>query len=328
MEAMHYTKGPKESVICSLCPIKCRIRPGDSGRCRSRRNEGGTLVVQNYGAVTAVNIDPIEKKPLYHFLPGTDILSLGNNGCNLQCRFCQNWQISQTNVATQDLQPSALLAMVQKRNLQSVAFTYAEPSIWFEYVLDCSRLLKQNGIKSVLVSNGYIEPEPLEELLPSIDAMNIDIKSMDEEFYRKLCAASLSPVLKTCETVRKHCHLEITNLIIPSENDSLDLIEKLVRFMATNLGDTTPLHLSRYYPGYQMTQPPTPEQTILDAGRLASEMLKYVYLGNLRTPVSNDTVCHHCNAVLITRSGYRSEVTGLDVTGRCLNCNADNNVLL
>ncbi|MCD4652827.1 AmmeMemoRadiSam system radical SAM enzyme [bacterium] len=323
----YYTKGPSDSVICQLCPLKCRITPDQMGVCRTRQNIQGELRLLNYGQISAINMDPIEKKPLYHFLPGSTVLSIGNKGCNLQCQFCQNWQISQTDVTTRYLSPEKLLQLVKDNKVPSVAFTYAEPMIWFEYILDCAKLLKKHDIKIILVSNGMINSDPFNELSQHIDALNIDIKSMNNDFYRTRCKGFLDPILETCRLAAKTCHLEITNLIITGENDSDNDFETLAKFISMELGSDTPLHLSRYYPSYKMKNPPTPVETIIRAGEIASRFLNYVYLGNLLHQTTNNTYCHNCNHLLVKREGYSVKIAALNKSNLCPKCNAITHIL-
>ncbi|MBN1296847.1 AmmeMemoRadiSam system radical SAM enzyme [bacterium] len=327
-EAAFFHQLDELTVQCDLCPLHCRIHDGHDGICRSRKNIGGSLIVTNYGKVCAMHVDPIEKKPLFHYRPGQEILSLGNNGCNLACRFCQNWQISQSPVATRDIPPKDLLALTQARKLDMVAFTYAEPLIWFEYIMDCARILRENGIRVILVSNGMINREPFLALRPWIDAMNIDIKSMDDAFYRNLCNGRLQPVLDTCRLAAETMHLEITNLVITGENDSENRFHELGRFIANELGPDTPLHLSRYFPSYQMTHPPTPINTLHRAAEITRQYLHFVFVGNIHPEESSDSRCPTCGHLLIQRRGYTVGPIDLDNTGRCPQCGFDPGIVL
>lgn len=315
-EALYYSKFDAGRVNCLLCPQGCVIAPSKAGICRIRKNEGGTLYQTAYAEVASLASDPIEKKPLYHFYPGADILSVSTNGCNLSCLFCQNWQISQSTVPTRLIQPDELVRQAVECQSIGIAYTYSEPLVWFEYVLDTSRLARKAGLKNVLVTNGLINPEPLEELLPFVDAMNIDLKAMDEGFYKKICKGSLRPVLDTIQTAHKHCHIELTNLLIPTLNDSEDKVENLCRWIA-GVDENIPLHFSRYHPQYKMSIPPTPLPTLERARRIATHYLKFVYLGNVSE--GNDTICPGCGRSVIVRSGYfrvKNEVE----KGRCLHC--------
>ncbi len=304
---------------CLLCPQLCLINPGMKGLCRSRENIDGKLVSTSYGHVAALHIDPIEKKPLYHFLPGSHVLSVGNNGCNLKCAFCQNWSISQVDSKTSYISPAELLQMTLNAGTPSVAFTYAEPIVWFDYVLDCCQILHKSGIKTVLVTNGMINPEPLTMILPFVDAMNIDIKSMDPDFYRSLCHGWLDPVLETVRKVHQGCHLEITNLVIPNRNDSKELFHQLGDFIQKELSRKTPLHLSAYHPEFRLSEPPTSYETMKTAYSILSQYLDFVYLGNI-TGAGSDTICPSCGSPAVRRSGYHLIQINLSPEGNCPVC--------
>jgi len=285
----------------------------------------GTLYATNYGETVSVAVDPIEKKPLYHFYPGAHILSIAPNGCNLRCGFCQNWQISQGKAATRFISPEELLQLTTRENSIGVAYTYSEPLIWFEYLLDAGEFLHAHGAKNVLVTNGMINDGPLEELIPVIDAANIDLKAMDEGFYREQ-GGNLRTVLNTIERVKPHWHIELTNLIIPTKNDSQEALCRLIDFVA-ELDPEIPLHFSRYFPHYKYEIPPTPASTLTHAWELARKRLKYVYLGNIWTENTQDTRCPQCNALLIKRQLFTSETEGLQ--GRnCRRCGYGINVVL
>ncbi len=321
-----FTKLADKKVQCRLCPHFCVLNEGEYGICRSRKNVSGHMVLMNYGEVCSINIDPVEKKPLYHFRPGSRILSLGNNGCNLKCAFCQNWEISQESVQTREFLPQDVLQTAKKAALHAVAFTYAEPVIWFEYILDCAKLLKSHNIATVLVTNGTINPEPLRELLPYISALNIDIKAMRDDFYKTHCHGYLETVLKTANIASKSTHLEITNLIIPTENDTDADFEKLGEFISENLGELTPLHLSRYHPAYLMKHPPTPVETLHRAYSITSKYLKYVYLGNVMSRRFSTTRCPSCDMELIVRDGFQVTSDHLKNTSICPNCGFDTGI--
>lgn len=327
-EAAFYEILDTGDIQCVLCPIMCRIKPGQTGVCSSRQNIEGRMVLLNYGQVSALHVDPMEKKPLYHFLPGSSILSLGNNGCNLRCAFCQNWQISQITSSTRFIGPAEVVRQATDLSLPAVAFTYAEPSVWFEYVLDTSRLLHDAGIKVVLVTNGLINEEPFRSLEPWIDALNIDIKSMDPRFYTGLCKGPLEPVLKTCIRAVETCHVEITNLIIPGENDSDRNFHDLARFIRDHLGRNTVLHLSRYHPAYQFQKPPTPLSTLARACQIAREYLDFVFPGNISSPKEESTLCPECGSRLIDRYAYVVNSTHLDASGNCPDCGYRTGIVL
>ncbi len=326
--AEYWEKLPDNTVICRLCPHVCRITSGHTGICRSRKNTDGTLHAINYAGVCSVNIDPVEKKPLYHFLPGSPVLSLGNNGCNLSCAFCQNWQIAHEIVPTETMLPEQVLEMVLKHGTPAVAFTYAEPTIWYEYIIDTAKLLQHHGIRTILVTNGLIMQDPLENLLPFVDAMNIDIKSILPDFYKRLCRGDLQTVLDTATLAAHHCHVEITNLVITGENDTEAEFHQLSEFVARNLNTHTVLHLSRYHPAYRLKNPATPLKTLKTALTIAREYLDYVYLGNVWDADANHTYCPGCGAVLIQRTGYSCKVTGLDSDGLCMECSHQSHIVL
>lgn len=319
-EALYYQAEDDQKVRCRLCPHQCLLKPEQKGICRVRVNEQGSLYSLNYGQVSSLALDPIEKKPLYHFYPGSLILSVGTFGCNLACPFCQNYAIAHQDPATQYVPPEELLLLAQRCQQQGsigVAFTYNEPTIWFEYVRDCARLLQEHGQQVVLVTNGHIEEKPLEELLPYVGAMNIDVKAFKDDFYRRLCKASLAAVKERVEQAASRTHVEVTTLIIPGENDSWEEIDSLAAWLAS-INPMIPLHLSRYHPAYQFKKPPTPEQTMRAAQRQAQKHLKFVYLGNI-SPESNPTYCPVCGQLLVERHFYQTTIIGLD-NGVCRQC--------
>ncbi|MBI4726895.1 AmmeMemoRadiSam system radical SAM enzyme [candidate division TA06 bacterium] len=318
VEARHYQKLENGTVQCLLCPHRCRIDPGKAGLCRVRQNTGGRLEAQSYGRAVSLSLDPVEKKPLYHFYPDRKILSTGPNGCNLACSFCQNWEISQQETPTEAVEPHQLVELAVKEGSVGIAFTYTEPLIWFEYLMDVCPLARQAGLKTALVTNGTISPEPLKELLPQIDAMNVDLKSMDEGFYRKVCRGDLKTVLQTIELARRSCHVELTNLVIPGLNDSPKDMEALIDWVC-KLDPLMPLHLSRYFPRYHLETPPTPEKTLKKFYDLAKSRLKYVYVGNIQIEGTEDTCCPGCGHILIKRAGYRINLEGIKA-GACQNC--------
>ncbi|MGI6433786.1 MAG: AmmeMemoRadiSam system radical SAM enzyme [Syntrophomonadaceae bacterium] len=319
-QAMFYDKHQEQGLICHLCPHHCRIKPGKRGICRVRSNQAGTLVTENYGRVASLALDPIEKKPLFHFFPGHMILSAGTFGCNLSCSFCQNYTLAHESPATQYISPETLSIITARARVQGsigMAFTYNEPSIWYEYIWDCTQIFKEQGLKVVLVTNGYIEAKPLQKLLPCIDAMNIDVKAFTNDFYKRLCKGTLEPVLQTVKTAAQHTHVEVTTLLIPGENDQLEDIEALARWLAS-IRPEIPLHLSRYHPAYKyQQQAPTPEETLLKAQAAARQHLPFVYLGNVLQ--GNNTHCLHCQAPLIRRSYYQTELIHLQ-DGQCAAC--------
>lgn len=281
-EALYYKKEASGRVRCRLCPHGCLIAEGKRGLCWGRVNRGGMLFSEIYGKTTSIALDPIEKKPLYHYHPGEKILSLGTNGCNFFCPWCQNWMISQDRgQEAADITVGQVIGRAKNLGSFGIAYTYNEPFIWFEFVLDCCKAARQEGLENVFVTNGYVNAEPLREILPFIGAANIDIKSIEEEFYRDRCRGRLEPVLATSRIIKERAHVEITNLIIPTLNDAPELIKKLADWVADNLGADTPLHFSRYFPCYKTDIEPTPRAALERAKEIAEKRLKYVYLGNV-----------------------------------------------
>jgi len=327
VEASHWERADA-ALKCSLCPRACCIREGKSGFCRGRVNRGGKLYAESYARVTSVAMDPIEKKPLYHFFPGSRILSIATYGCNLACEFCQNWNISQEVAPTSLLPPEEAVEAAKREKSVGIAYTYNEPLVWFEYVRDTSRLAHEAGLKNVLVTNGYINPEPMRELLPLVDAMNVDLKSMDDGFYEKLCSARLDPVLKTCELVKDSVLLEVTNLIIPGWNDSQDALARLADWIASHLGQDTPVHLSAYSPRHRLKASPTPPDALLRAHGIFSAALHHVYVGNVYAPEHSATRCSACGATVVARAGYSVDASGMTPEGRCKGCGAENHIVV
>lgn len=282
MEALHYEKLRDGNVRCRLCPIECLISDGKKGACGVRANRSGILYSEVYGKMTSMALDPIEKKPLYHYHPGKHILSVGAKGCNLHCDFCQNWQISQDlSSPTQDVTSGYIIAQAKRCGSFGIAYTYNEPFVWYEFVLDTAKLAKKSGLENVLVTNGFVNMKPLEEILPYIDAMNIDLKAFNEDFYIKVCGGRLGNVLEMIKRSARSCHVELTTLVIPGFNDSQEDIRREAEWIRDNVGADTPLHLSRYFPCYKMKVPPTPVETLERAGEIAGRSLRYVYLGNV-----------------------------------------------
>lgn len=322
-EAMYYETKRDNNVQCTLCPHFCYLKMDEIGRCRVRKNIGGKLYTLNYGLCSSMAMDPIEKKPLYHFYPGSGVFSIGTVGCNFTCDFCQNWQIAQqTDVQTQFYSPEQIVRMALKeRNCIGIAYTYSEPGMWYEFVLDTAQIAHKEGLKNVYVTNGYLNPEPLKSLLPYIDAVNLDVKAFTEAYYEKICSGKLDSVLKSAEIMaREKCHLELTTLLVTELNDSEAEVQRLVEW-AAGLGKDTPLHFSRYVPQYKMECPATPIRVLKDAYKIAKKKLNYVYLGNIFDPHTSNTYCPYCGKLLIDRSGYHVENDGL-VEGKCLQCKA------
>ncbi|MBM7853869.1 pyruvate formate lyase activating enzyme [Desulfohalotomaculum tongense] len=321
-EAMFWRSEENNSVHCELCPKHCTIRPGKTGFCRVRKNVDGKLYTLNFNRVAAHAMDPIEKKPLYHYYPGQYILSLGTTGCNLRCGFCQNWTIAHADPQTIEVTPEHVAEVAAKQDPYpnvGIAYTYSEPFMWYEFVFHTARLAREKGLKNVLVTNGYINEEPLKALLPYIDAMNIDVKAFTDNFYRKNCTGHLEPVMRTVEMVHSHCHVELTTLLVPGLNDSEEEIRKLVDWVAA-LDPEIPLHFSRYFPNFEFELDPTPPEALKRAQQIALEKLDYVYIGNLGDPRGMNTYCPRCGKIVINRTWYNGKVVGLTAENNCKHC--------
>lgn len=318
----------KQQVTCLLCPNRCVIKNQKVGVCRVRKSVDGELRTLNYGEVASYGLDPIEKKPLYHFYPGHQIFSVGTMGCNLHCRFCQNWEIAHAEPSTLRVTPGEIvdLARQQNDNCIGIAYTYSEPVVWYEFVQETAVLAREAGLKNVLVTNGFIEQEPLEKLLPYIDAMNIDVKAFTDDFYHQMCAGRLDPVRRTVKMAVRSCHVELTTLLIPGQNDSPAEIEELVSWVA-GINREIPLHLSRYFPNYRLELPPTPVKTMHRAREIAQEKLSYVYLGNLWDVENGYTYCPQCRGKVIERSGYIIRGLHLKEGNRCPYCDYALNIV-
>jgi pyruvate formate lyase activating enzyme len=311
-----------DRLLCTLCPRYCRIGDGQAGFCYIRANEGGRMVSLGYGRPAAIQIDPIEKKPLNHFMPGTRIFSMGTAGCNMGCKFCQNWDISKSRedqVRSIALSPGEVVRKALAHRCGALAYTYNEPTIWGEYVIDISRRAREAGLKSVMVTNGYITAEALPEVYEFIDAANVDLKAFTEEFYKKVTLSHMQPVLDAIVELRKRgVWIEITNLVIPTLNDAIEESRELARWVLEHLGAEVPLHFTAFHPDFKLTElPGTPQETI-EAARLAAlEIgLKHVYVGNVFSAGGSTTYCPACGKSLIRRSWHRVE-DNLIVNGRC-----------
>ena len=325
-EAMYYKKLEEKKVQCILCPRECIILDGNRGNCGTRLNKDGRLFSLVYGKPCTANLDPIEKKPLFHFLPGTTAYSIATAGCNLHCKFCQNAEISQAKpeeVLSLDLPPKAVVESAISNSCKSIAYTYTDPIVLYEYTLDTAKLAKKRGLKNVIVSNGFINKEPLLEWCKYLDAANIDLKSISDDFYRKITGAWLKPVLETIKTLHeKRVWLELTNLIIPGYNDSLEEIKKLIAWVKDNVGLDVPLHFTAFYPCYKMLDvQPTPLDILVKARKLAMQAgLHYVYTGNLPDEEGLTTFCPKCKKALIKRQGFFGISENNIVKGRCKFC--------
>ena len=314
-------------VRCELCPRFCTLREGQRGLCFIRANHGGEIKLTSYGRSSGFCIDPIEKKPLNHFLPGTPVLSFGTAGCNLSCKFCQNWDISKSreiDTLADAASPEQLAEAAERLGCRSVAFTYNDPVIFLEYAVDVAEACHARGIKTVAVTAGYICPDPRVEFYRHIDAANIDLKAFTEDFYYQLCGAHLQPVLDTLVYLKRETDVwfEVTTLLIPGENDSASEIERLAAWFLDNLGPDVPLHFTAFHPDYRMRDKPrTPHETLLAAQRIARAAgLNYVYVGNVHDEVGSSTYCPGCNSKVIGRDWYVLSDWRLDATGHCTAC--------
>jgi len=320
---------PELKVQCELCPKICLIEPGQSGECRVRINIDGVLHSVVYGFPCSVTpYDPVEKKPLFHFLPGTRILSIATVGCNLHCLNCQNWDISQKNPEESTaafLPPERLVQLAKGNRYLSIAYTYSDPIIFYEYTYDTAKLAKKEGIRNVLVTAGYINPQPWKKLLEYVDAANIDLKFISDDLYRRICTGTLKPIQNALVMAKASGILvEVTNLVIPTLNDKPEQIRELARWIKANLGGETPLHFSRFFPRYKMKHlPPTSLKTLDTAREIAmSEGLTYVYIGNISSKEGQNTYCTGCKSLLIERSGYTILQNRLK-NERCPDCRAE-----
>jgi len=319
-EARWSEKRPDGKIACLLCPHACLVTETRPGKCGVRHSNGGRLVLPFYGRISSLAVDPIEKKPLYHFHPGSRILSAGFVGCSFHCKFCQNWEISQTTEAgTRFMSPNDLVARARREDSFGIAYTYSEPLVHAEYVVDSARLARGAGLKNVLVSNGYLNPGPADEILGLMDAANIDLKGFDEQFYRVETGGSLAEVQRFLTQAASLVHLEVTTLVIPGKNDDPAQVEGIARFVAS-LGKDIPLHLSAYHPDYKYSIPATSASSIHELAEIARRHLSYVYVGNLGAEEC-DTACSKCGSVLVRRFGYDVKIVGV-ASGACAGCGA------
>ena len=315
-----YSHTEGERIVCDICPVHCKLAEGQAGICRGRAVIDGQLVATNYGRIVSFNLDPIEKKPLYHFLPGSQIASAGPNGCNLRCKWCQNCEISQFDAPTRFVPPETLAERAMGHGSVGLAYTYAEPMIWFETIRDTAPLVRERGGVNVLVTNGYIEEEPLEELLPLIDAANVDLKFADPRLYQTGSGARLDVVQRTIERlVKAGVHVEITHLLVTGMSDNEQGVKQISEWIAS-IDKDIPLHLSRYFPRHLAKEPPTLLEFMERAWDLARNSLRYVYLGNISSGQGADTICPSCGATAVRRSGWSVDTSGLRSDGSCASC--------
>ena len=320
-EALYWKKINKEDIRCELCPFECLILNRRTGQCKVRINIDGKLFSKNFLMISGLGFDPVEKKPLYHFFPGSIILSIGTIGCNFHCQFCQNADISQTDEFPLEKITAEELLEESKRNKSiGIAFTYSEPSVWIETVFAVAPLFKNAGFNTAMITNGYINPKPLADIAPLIDAMNIDVKSFRNEYYRNICGGRLDPVLKNIEylVTKTKVFVELTMLIVPGLNDSEKEIEDFCKWVS-NLRKDIPVHFSRYFPRYKMKIPSTPEETLIKAARIAEQYLYHVYTGNTSLTDYSHTFCSSCKNLLIKRHSYNTEIIGIK-DGKCIKC--------
>ncbi len=324
MEAYLYKKIGNRKVKCDLCHHRCSINDGNRGICGVRENCQGTLRTLVYGKIIARHVDPVEKKPLFHFLPGSRTYSIATVGCNFKCRFCQNADIAQMPadqrgvIVGEPASPEEEVAAAAAADCQSIAYTYTEPTVFFEFAHDTAKLAHTRGIKNIFVTNGYMTPEAVEMISPFLDAANVDLKAFSDDFYKKMCGARLAPVLKSLKEMRERdIFVEVTTLLIPGLNDDPDELKALAAFIANDLGVETPWHISRFHPTYRLTdRPATPIGSLITAHDIGKKAgLRYVYTGNAPGQEGEKTVCHRCGRVIINRWGF--SISSYDVEGGC-----------
>ncbi|NLE91132.1 MAG: AmmeMemoRadiSam system radical SAM enzyme [Elusimicrobia bacterium] len=325
-KASYWEKIKDKTVRCLLCPRQCTLDVNQRGVCAVRVNRDGTLYTLGYGNPVAVHVDPIEKKPFFHVMPGETAFSIAVAGCNMRCLFCQNWQISQSRpdeVECYNLPPEEVVNKTVQSGCKFVVYTYTEPTVFYEYMLDTARMARKKGLKNGMHSCGYINPGPLKELLQYMDAVNVDIKGFSREFYNKMgMMAELEPVLRTLKEIKSAgVWLELTNLVIPGENDDPQKVREMCLWIKENLGDSVPLHFSRFMPAYRLANlPPTPVEKLQECRRIAMECgLKYVYIGNVPGHYAESTYCPQCDKLLVGRSGYRITENNI-MDGKCKFC--------
>jgi pyruvate formate lyase activating enzyme len=303
-----------KTVECLACSHHCKIAEGKTGICGVRKNDNGTLNLLVYGKASAINVDPMEKKPLFHFFPGTEVFSFGTVGCNFRCQFCQNWDLSHFHKthtiediieSGKNLSPESAIDFCKKNKIKSIAFTYNEPAIFFEYAYDTAKLAKKNGIHTTYHTNGFETREALEKILPYLDAANIDLKSFNPEFYLKICGAGIEPIKENIRWLHENkVWVEVTTLIIPNQNDSETELQSIAGFLS-NISHDLPWHISKYFPAYKFNEPPTPVSTLENAFNIGKKYgLNFVYIGNVFAPEKEDTYCPKCNKTVISRIGY------------------------
>ncbi len=327
-EALYYRKIDNDTVACLLCPRGCVLKNGQRSFCRVREPKDGRLYTLVYELACSVHVDPIEKKPIYHMLPGSKSFSIATAGCNLRCKFCQNWQISQEGPeGTRNIYLPCAEVVKQAKNhgCHSIAYTYSEPSVFYEYMLETAKIARPQGIKNIYVTGGFINPRPLEELCNVIDAANIDLKGFSDKYLRETCSERLKPLLEMIKITKKRgVWVELTNLIVPTLNDDPRMIRDMCRWINENLGPDTPLHFSRFWPIYKLKNlPPTPLATLKRAKNIAEEEgLRFVYIGNVPEEAANNTICPKCKKILVERAGF-FVLKNYIVDSKCKFCGAE-----
>ena len=332
-EASFWKKIKGKTVQCNLCPHKCRISEGKKGICGVRINNDGVLFSLIYGSASSLTADPIEKKPLYHFYPGSYAFSMGSVGCNFKCAHCQNYTISTAEASfayLKEISPEQVVSSAIEHGCQGVSYTYNEPTIWHEFSLDSARMVKKEGLYTCYVTNGFISEDPLREISKYLDAMNIDVKAFSDDFYKKICKARLQPIIDTCELAKElGIHIELTYLVIPTFNDSVSEIKDFCNWVVDKLGSTTPVHFSRFHPDYKMHDVPvTPMQTLLEAYKIAKKTgILFPYLGNVSNGDYENTVCPKCGSLLIERRGFSINYKALSIN-KCITCGSNIDIVV
>lgn len=337
-EALLYKKLPDKSVQCNTCERRCVIAPDQMGFCNTRVNKGGKLYSLIYEVISSLNIDPIEKKPLFHFLPGSQVFSIGTWGCNFKCLHCQNWEISYAKPQawqynSRVLTPAEAVNLAVKYNADGIAWTYNEPSIWFEYTLDCAKIAKKKGLYTVYVTNGYITKEALDKIGPYLDVFRTDIKGFSDEFYRKIARV---PDFRHILEISKYAknkygmHVEYITNVIPGYNDDEKQLASIAKWIKENLGEKTPWHVTRFYPCAELTNVPSTPIDILERAKKIGEKegLKFVYIGNVPGHPGENTICPKCKKEVINREGYATNIIGVDKKGHCAFCGEDLNIIM
>jgi pyruvate formate lyase activating enzyme len=356
VETAFYEKLENGMVKCKICSHYCLIKPGNRGFCSTRINEDGTLYSLIYGGmISKGSVDPIEKKPLYHFLPRAKAYSIASVGCSMKCEHCQNWDISRANVNSSgkvasvnepisdvfgrssgsfiltEMKPEQIAELIIRSKCETLAYTYNEPTIWFEFIRDLTAIIKPKGVKSILVTNGYSSMETNQEYVKFIDAANIDLKAFSQSFYREVCKVpDFNHVLNTIKFFHENgVHIELTNLIIPNKNDSLEELAQMCEWIVENVGEYVPLHFSAYHPSYKMKEPRTTVDILMKAYDIAqSKGIKYIFLGNVMAEKGSDSICPNCKSVLVKRSGYYTEIGTLNKEGKCAKCDFDTKIIM